>query len=120
IGGDRGEAADHRALADADELVNPGKPAEDGAVLDHDMAGKGGAVRHHDTVADRAVVADMGMGHEEVVVTDPGDTATARGAGAEGDILADPVAGANHEFGPFTPVFQILRRGAERGEGKHL
>ena len=46
------------------------RPAEDGVVVDADVPGERGAVGHDHVVADRAVVRDVGVGHEEAVAAD--------------------------------------------------
>ena len=56
---------------DTHELMYADKAAEIDALLDLDMAGNAGHIRHGDPAADPAVVADVTIGHNQVVVADP-------------------------------------------------
>ena len=70
VAGDAAHAAQHRALADADELVYGGVAADEHMVGDRDMAAQDRAVGKDDVVADLAVVSDMRIGHQEAAVAD--------------------------------------------------
>ena len=61
---DAGEPADHGALAHPAELLHRRQPAEDHAVADLDMAAQRHRIGKGDVVADMAIMADMGIGHE--------------------------------------------------------
>jgi hypothetical protein len=66
-------------------------------------------------VADDAVVRDVHVGHDPVVVADAGDAAAVRGAAVEGDELADRVAVADDQFGRLAVELLVLRIATEGG-----
>ncbi len=63
--------------------------AENGAILDRNMAGEHDVVRHDDVVADAAIMRDVRIGQEEIVVADDGLAAEIGGAGVHRDAFAD-------------------------------
>src|SRR3546814_3044430 len=54
------QAADHGMAPDPHELMHSRQPADDGEVVDDDMSGERGIVRHDDVIADDTVMRDMG------------------------------------------------------------
>ena len=115
VGVDAGDAADHRALADAAELLNGGEAAENHALADMDMSGERGIVGECDVVFDEAVVADMAAGHEVAVVADGGDAAAAAAAAVHGHAFADDAVAADDETGFGEIVLADLAFAAEHG-----
>src|SRR3954466_2084349 len=67
-----------------------------------------------------AVVRDVRVGHEHVVITDLGDAAAARGAAVNRDELAEHIAVTDDQPGGLAVKFQILRNQSNRGERKDL
>ena len=67
-------------------------------------------------VADLAVVRDVHVGQQPVVVADAGDAAAVAGAAVDGDEFADQVAVADDQLGALAGELLVLRRAAERGE----
>ena len=65
-------------------------------------------------VADRAVVADVGLGHDEVVAADFGVALLVDGA-VDDDVLVDLVVVADAEEGLFAVPAEVLRVGAYHG-----
>lgn len=66
-------AALHHCVApDAGELVAERASAYDGEVRALNLASELASVRHYDVVAENAIVANMAIGHNEVVVSDDG------------------------------------------------
>ena len=63
-----------------------------------------------------AVVGDVDVGHDPVVIAQAGDAGVLHGAGVDGDELADGVARADFQTGGFACVFLVLRRCANAGE----
>ena len=117
IGRHHRQRADHRAPADADELVHARKPADDDLVAQMAMPRDGDVVDEDHAVADPAVMGDVAAGHEETVVALLRQPAAAGGTGVHGDVFADAVAGADHQPRVLARVFQVLRRLANAGEG---
>jgi hypothetical protein len=73
------------------------------------------AVAEDGVVADGAVVRDVGVGHQQVVVADAGHAAAARRAAMDGHELADHVAVADHHPRRLAAELQVLRHQADRG-----
>src|SRR5690606_19267195 len=67
-------------------------------------------------IADQAVVGDMAIGHDPVVVADPGNAAALHRAAVDGAELPDDVAVADLEQGRLALVLLVLRILAYRGE----
>src|SRR5882757_6142531 len=105
----RGEAAAFEAYfveavgvaAYAAELMHGAEGADYGVVFDDDVAGESGGVGEDAAVAYLRVVADVGVGHDETVVSQAGDASAACGASGDGDVLADGVVVADLEAGGF-------------------
>ena len=49
-------------------------------IFDHDMAPKRGAVGDDVTIADNAIMRDMAMHHQQILIADPSHHAAAGGA----------------------------------------
>src|SRR5690606_32807453 len=112
---DEGAHADESVRADAAELVDAGEAAEDHLVADLDMPGQGRVVGEDAAVAHLAVVGDVHVGQQPVVVADAGDAATVAGAAVDGGEFADDVAVADHQFGVLALELLVLRVAADRG-----
>ena len=52
------------------ELMHRRQPAHDHPVAELDVAAERGAIRHHDLVPEAAIVGDVRIGHEQIVVAD--------------------------------------------------
>ena len=76
-------------------------------VFDQHMARHLDAVRHHDAIAQLTVVAEMAVGHQQIVITDSGLFALIGGS-VDRDALADGVVISDHHLRGRTFVFQIL------------
>ncbi len=113
---------DHRIAADigfpahAAKLMNARIRTDIGAVFNGDMAGQGRGIRHQHVVSDQAVVRDMRLGHQEAIVAEPGNAATAFGAAVDGDEFANPIAATDLGHGWFARKLQILWRQSYRNE----
>src|SRR5690606_21305259 len=71
-------------------------------------------------VADDAIMRDMRIGHDPVVVADLGDAPILQRAAVDGRVLAYRVAMADHEACRLARVFLVLRRIAYGGELKDV
>ena len=65
---DLGEAAHNRHFADAHELVNAHETPDHALVFDGDVARNSGRIGNQVTVAQNAVVPEMNVGHQQIVV----------------------------------------------------
>src|SRR5882762_1754317 len=115
---DRRDPGD-RVRADRDELMRSGKPAEHGIVSDLDVTGKRRDIGKDRVVADPAIMRDMHIGHDPVVVADARNARVLHGAAAESAIFADGVAVADLERRRLPTVFLVLGRSAERTESEN-
>src|SRR5262249_17308474 len=108
--GHDGIAADKRVAADAAELVDAGGRADLPKILDdHVSAGRRAGAEDH-AVADVAVVGDVRVRHDEVVVTDRGLASAAPRAAVDRDELPERVAPADRQPRALAFVFEVLRR----------
>ncbi len=106
--------------ADPAELVHRGAGADVHEVGDRHVPAQRRMRAENRLVADQAVVRHVHVIHEQVAVADLRDAAATRGAAMDRDELAENISGADLEAGRFTPVFQVLRRQANRRIGKYL
>lgn len=95
--------------ADVTELMDADKTAENGVIVDRDMARQRGIVGHDGVVADLTVVGDVDIGHDPIVVTQAGHATVLYRAGVESAVFADRVVVANFQAGRFAGVFLVLR-----------
>src|SRR3569623_1922038 len=107
---ERGEAV----LAEAAELMHLAESADDHVILDHYMTGQRGVIGEDGVVADQAIVREVHVGLDPIVVADPGDAAALFSAGIEGAVFAEDGAVADVEQRGFAAVFLVLRHLAER------
>src|SRR5258707_12094786 len=84
------------------------------------MAAERGAIRHHDLVAEIAVVSDVRIRHQQIVVADAGHPLVVGGAAIHRDGFAKYVAVADFEARRLALVFLVLRRVAQGSELKYL
>jgi hypothetical protein len=102
--------------ADAHELMDHGEAAEDGPIANLDMACQLGVVGEDGLVADLAIVRQMHIGHDPVVVAQASDAGILRRAAIEGAELADRVAVADLEPGRLAGILLVLRGFTDRAE----
>jgi hypothetical protein len=120
VAGDRRSAADEGVSADAHEVVHRAQRTNRGPILDDDVAAQGRGVGHDYVVADRAVVSDMGVSHDEVVAADASEASALDGTAIDGDELANDVVVANFEPRGLAVVADILRSKADGGKRKEV
>ena len=101
---------------DAAELMHAGETAENCPVIDHHMTGQRGIVGEGYLVADLAIVRDMHVGHDPVVVANRGHAAILHRAQVKGAKLANGVAVADLQTGRFAGIFLVLRHFTQRAE----
>ena len=110
------EYAGEAVRTDAAELVNQGEAGEDRPVVDPHMAGQRGVVDQDAVVADHAVVADMYIGHQQVVTADGGFAAILHGATVDGHAFANHIVIADHQPGGLALVLEVRGILAHRGK----
>src|SRR5690606_16458974 len=103
-GGDGRETA----LAEAAELVNAGKAAENDMVVNLHVSGQRTVVGKNGLAAHLAVMGKMAIGHDPVVVADTRHTAAARRAAIDAAIFTYRIAAADLEARRATGQIELL------------
>src|SRR6267154_258834 len=94
--------------AHAAKLVNPGKRADRRMIFNDNMARERSRVRHDDVVTENAVVADVGICHQKIVIADASVSAATFRSPVNVYVLSKNIVLADGEKGFFAPVLQIL------------
>ncbi len=95
-------------FADLAELVDQGKAAQDGVIVDVHVPRQGRGVGHDAAIAHHAVVRNVGVGHQQIVVADGRDALVLNRAAMDGDEFADDVTVADLQSGRLTGVLLVL------------
>ena len=93
----------------AAELVHHREAAQNNPVVYVHMTRQLRTVGKNSVIAHLAIVRQMDLGHDPVVVAQLGDTCVARGSNVERAKLADGVALANDQLAGLAGIFFILR-----------
>ena len=115
--GDHGVGADVGVAADAAELLHGRKGADGGVIVHDDVAGESRAIDENCVAADLAVVADVGVGHDQIVIAHAGDAAALHGAAADGAKFAKGVAVTDFERDALARIGEVLRIATDDGKG---
>ena len=116
---DAGAGCEHRIVTDAAELVNARAPAEIDVVAANDVAGKSRLRAHDEVVADDAVVRDVRVGENVVIVAERRPFAFLRAA-VNGYVFAEDVAVADFRADAAAVMLQVLRLPADNGKGENF
>jgi hypothetical protein len=81
------------------------------------MPGQSGGIGHQYVVSDEAVVSDVCLGHQEAIVAESRDAATALCPAMNGHKLANAIAATDLRLRRLTSKLQILWRLSYRHEG---
>ncbi len=100
--------------------MDRGQAADDRAIADRDVTAESDAVDQCDVVTDLTVMSDMGPDHQETIGTHLCFHVAALGPAMNGHVLADERIGTDGERAGLVRILYVLRREAERGEGKNL
>ena len=104
IFGNHRARAENRPAADANKLMDSDQTADNDIILNRHMAAEGGAIGDDITIADNAIMRDMAIHHEQVMIAHPGNHAAADRAGIERRELANLVVVADNQFARFASV----------------
>ena len=115
---DASETADESVGADANELVNGGAAAQNGEIADLAMASQHHVVGENNTLANAAIMRDVGVGQEHRARANDRFRAAARGAGVHRHAFANEAILTDREADRLAAIFEVLRRMPDRGEGK--
>src|SRR3989338_8291428 len=114
-----GAPADQSQLSDPDKLMNSGKPSDNGAVFNNDVAGKRRVVGENGIIMKDAVMGHMGISHEKIAVSYNGFGAFL-GAGIEGHIFAEDIPVSDSKITDAAFEFFVLGAAAHHGPGKNF
>lgn len=106
----------HGVVADAYKLMDGAEASKDCPVADMHVPAKLHAIGNDGMVRDLAIVRDMRIRHDPVIIQNARNTGILRGTGIDGDVLAHRIAIPYFEPGWFATVFLILRHSAYRAE----
>ncbi len=109
-------AADKGMGTDAHEVMDGAQGADCRPIFHGYVAAQRGRIRHDDVVADLAVMRDVGVSHDEVVIAESGATTPFRCSPIDGNELSNLVVIADFKASGFTRVANILRSQTDRSE----
>ena len=98
------------------EVVHRAQRPYAGPVFHGYVPAERGCVGHDDVTPNLAIVRNVGIGHDQVVVADSSAAPAFHCAAVDGDILADFVMIANLQPCRFARIGDVLRRQAYRSE----
>ena len=113
-------SADEGVGADANPLMHSGKPAENGVILNRDVARERCVVDEDDMITDLAIVRHVSAGKKEAVAADAGDMAATLSAAIHRHVFSDGRMRADDQPAFLAAIFHILGRAADHGEGVNL
>ena len=99
VPGNPANPTQHRALADADELMQRGIAPNKNMVGDRDMPAKERTVGESNIVAYMTIVPNVRVGHQEAAVTDRGHSPAILGAGVDRYTFANATIASNSQPG---------------------
>ena len=109
-----GHTTEHGKLAHSHELVKSTHSTQNSLIFDLHMPCDTDRVGDDNLISENTVVGHMGVGHEEIVVSDGGD-AFGIGSAVYGDVLAENIAVTDLGVSALSAVSQILRRDPYHG-----
>ena len=102
--------------ANLHKLVNHREATQNRPIAHMHMASQLGVIGKNGVVTHHAIVRQVHIGHQPVVVADAGHASVPGGTDVEGAELAHGVAVADHQLTGLTGIFFVLRNRAERVE----
>ena len=102
------------------ELMDSGKTANDGKVINCYMSSQGGSIGQYDMTSYMAVMSYMRIGHAQIVASYACDTSTAFGSSVECGKFANGIFISKLKPGDFTPEFEILRSTTNESMGMNV
>ncbi|MNT17484.1 hypothetical protein D3C72_1526340 [compost metagenome] len=113
---DRSAHTGKAVSADVAILVNQGESGKDCPVIHVHMPGQRGVVDQNAVIADDAVMPDVGISHDQVVIAQRGFRTVLHGATVNGHAFTDDIVVTDHQASFFAFVLQIGRVFAYRGK----
>lgn len=100
------------------ELMDETAAADDGEIVDFDLSRQLAGVADDYVIAKDAVVSDVAVSHQKVVVSYDG-APFGGGAAVDSDTFADDTVIAYHSLRVFASEFQVLRNGGYDSAGEN-
>jgi hypothetical protein len=104
-----GPRSNHGHVAETDELVNTGEPSDNHTISDNNVTSQRRAICEYASVSNEGIVADMGIGHEEILVADLCNHSTASRTGLKSDALANDIAVPDDQLTGLSAILEVLR-----------
>src|SRR5690554_5894278 len=82
---------DHRHFAYADKLMDSGQASNNGMVFNNNMSGQIGSIGHNNMTPQLTVLTNMTVGHNQIIISNPGFTPTLFTTPVDGNILPDNI-----------------------------
>src|SRR5579862_1408047 len=99
--------------------MHAGLPADRGVVAYFDVAGELSEIAHRHAVSEYAVVRDVSVRQQQAVVAHRGNLVVS-GSSLNADVFPHHRPASNAREGSLSRILAILRRSADRCEGKDL
>lgn len=115
-----GGSGDEGASADRHTLVDASMARHLRSLADGDVSCEGRARGQHHARPDGAVVSDVHVRHDQTVVADRSQPAAARRAAAHMRMRVHGASSADPRVRGLAAVLEVLRAGANGGEGENL
>ncbi len=116
--GNHSSASDVGVCADTAELMDRAERSYGGPIFHDYMTGESSGIGQEHVVANRGIVADMGIGHDQRVAADPCHSAALGRASVDGHTFANDVLVANLDTRIFSAEAQVLRLDADGAKRK--
>src|SRR5579883_317996 len=116
ITGDDRPAREKCVRPDLAMLMHGRQATENDPIADLHVPAQGDAVGEDRVASHEAVVRDMRVGHEEIIIADAGDALVVHGAAVDRAALAKDVAVTDLEASRLAPIFLVLWRISDGGE----
>src|SRR5690606_35928834 len=104
---DRGAHTAKTVSSDFTKLVHQRETAEDCPITDMHMASQGGVINQNTVIADHAVVTNMNVSHQQIIIANGSLAAVLNGTAMNGDAFTNNVVVTNHQASCFTLILQV-------------
>src|SRR5271167_990784 len=106
--------------ANAHELMHWTECPDDCPLLNRDVPCERGRVDQHSVIANKTVVPDVRVRHDESMAADAGHSPAFHGSTSDGHVLANDIVIAHLQPGGLTGEGCVLRVSTHHGEGINL
>jgi hypothetical protein len=96
------------------KLMHGGKCSNGCMISDRNVSGERCGICHDDVVSHDAVMGDVTVGHQKIIVSNNGNSMTSPRSAVQAHKLPEYIIIADFEIGRFPLVFEVLRIGSDR------